>query len=431
MREWHKFNVDNPEEFKTKTLQWASTFSHFTFFNNNGLSYPNSPFTNIVAIGAAKTLLFDGENDFQLLKNYCETHNNWLIGYLSYDLKNQIESLESNNKDFTNFPDIYFYEPKHIIIFNNSSVEIQSFNTPQSIYHEIVNYTHDEINISKGLDNSISNNLKQQITHKEYIESVEKLRKHIIEGDIYEANFCMGFNTNIPQLNTLQLYQNLIEKSPTPFSVYQKINHNYLLCASPERFLKKEGNKLTSQPIKGTIKRGESLEGDNIQIQLLRNSEKERAENMMIVDLVRNDLARSCIAGSVKVEEMFGIYPFKHLFQMISTISGELRDDLHFIDAIKNAFPMGSMTGAPKIKVMELIEKYEKNKRGLFSGTIGYISPNQDFDFNVVIRSIFYNGKTSQLSFQAGSAITYDSDPEQEYEECMLKVKAIKEVLGI
>ncbi|MDH5367161.1 MAG: chorismate-binding protein, partial [Cyclobacteriaceae bacterium] len=189
--------------------------------------------------------------------------------------------------------------------------------------------------------------------------------------------------------------------------------------------------KLISQPIKGTIKRGESIEDDKVQAQLLRNSEKEQAENMMIVDLVRNDLAKSCKAGSVKVEEMFGIYPFKHMYQMISTVSGELRDDFHFIDAIKNAFPMGSMTGTPKIKAMELIEKYEKTKRGLFSGAVGYISPNQDFDFNVVIRSIFYDRNTSQVSFQAGSAITYDSDPEQEYNECMLKVKAIKEVLEI
>jgi para-aminobenzoate synthetase component 1 len=198
-----------------------------------------------------------------------------------------------------------------------------------------------------------------------------------------------------------------------------------LICASPERFLKKVGNKLISQPIKGTIKRGANEQEDLQQIALLRNSEKERAENMMIVDLVRNDLARSCKAGTVKVEEMFGIYPFKHLFQMISTVSGELKDSVHFIDSIKNAFPMGSMTGAPKIKAMELIEKYEQAKRGLFSSAVGFITPAGDFDFNVVIRSIFYDGTDKRLSFQAGSAITYDSDPHEEYEECMLKVKAI------
>ena len=203
------------------------------------------------------------------------------------------------------------------------------------------------------------------------------------------------------------------------------------MCASPERFIKKEDKKLTSQPIKGTIRRGKSPEEDELLRDQLRNSEKERAENMMIVDLVRNDLARSCKPGSVVVEEMFGVYPFKYLFQMISTISGELREQVHFIDAIKNAFPMGSMTGAPKIKAMQLIEKYEVAKRGVFSGAVGYITPNGDFDFNVVIRSIFYNQLTSQLSFQAGSAITYDSIPEQEYDECMLKVKAILAILGL
>ena len=161
----------------------------------------------------------------------------------------------------------------------------------------------------------------------------------------------------------------------------------------------------------------------------MRNNEKERAENMMIVDLVRNDLARSCKAGTVKVEEIFGIYPFEHLHQMISTVTGKIKDEVHFIDAIKNAFPMGSMTGAPKIMAMKLIENYEKSKRGLFSGAVGYFTPDQNFDFNVVIRSIFYNHQNQQLSFKAGSAITYDSIPEKEYEECMLKVKAIKKVL--
>ncbi|MDH5368136.1 MAG: chorismate-binding protein, partial [Cyclobacteriaceae bacterium] len=329
MREWCKFNIDNLEEFKNKALQWAGTFNHFTLFNNNELTNPNSPFINMLAIGASKTPQFDGRNDFSTLKNYCNTNNDWLVGYLGYDLKNQIEFLESNNKEIISFPDIYFYTPQYILLFHNTTVEIQSYNEPQSIYDEIISFTPIEGNIY----NSKHTNLKEEISHKEYIDSVEKLRQHIIDGDIYEANFCMGFNTIIPQLNTFQLYQNLIEKSPTPFSVYQKINNNYLLCASPERFIKKEGKKLISQPIKGTIKRGGSIEDDKVQAQLLRNSEKEQAENMMIVDLVRNDLARSCKAGSVKVEEMFGIYPFKHMYQMISTVSGELRDDFHFIDA--------------------------------------------------------------------------------------------------
>jgi para-aminobenzoate synthetase component 1 len=167
-----------------------------------------------------------------------------------------------------------------------------------------------------------------------------------------------------------------------------------------------------------------------LQKEKLRYSEKEMAENMMIVDLVRNDLAKSAVVGSTTVTEMFGIYTFKQLHQMISTVQAQVKPDMAIGEIIKNAFPMGSMTGAPKIKAMELIERYENTKRGLFSGAIGFVNPFGDFDFNVVIRTIFYDAKKHYLSFQVGSAITYDSIGEQEYEECMLKAKAIREVLN-
>ena len=217
--------------------------------------------------------------------------------------------------------------------------------------------------------------------------------------------------------------------SPKPFACIQKFDDHYIISASPERFLKKNGQKVISQPIKGTRPRASTIEKDEALKKELRNSEKEIAENMMIVDLVRNDLARTAKTGSVKVEEIFGIYSFEQVHQMISTITAEVRDDTHFIDVIKNAFPMGSMTGAPKVKVMELIEKYENTKRGAFSGASGYIKPNGDFDFNVLIRSLFLNKSTETYSFQVGSAITYDSDPLDEYEECLVKAKAIFDLL--
>lgn len=237
------------------------------------------------------------------------------------------------------------------------------------------------------------------------------------------------FNANI-QIDPIITYQKLINLSATPFSCFVQTNDTFLMSASPERFLKKEGTKITSEPIKGTAKRGKTKEEDELNKQELRASEKEQAENLMIVDLVRNDLARTAKTGSVKVDELFGIYTFPQVHQMISRISCELKDDIHFIDAIKNAFPMGSMTGAPKIKAMELIEQYEKSYRGLFSGAVGFISPSGDFDFNVIIRSIFFNQQSSYLSFQVGSAITYDAIGEQEYEECLLKAKAIIECLS-
>jgi para-aminobenzoate synthetase component 1 len=228
----------------------------------------------------------------------------------------------------------------------------------------------------------------------------------------------------------LQVYADLLKKSPVPFGAFVKSNGCYLMCASPERFLKKTGNRMLSQPIKGTSKRGVNEAEDIALKQALLNSEKERAENLMIVDLVRNDLARSAKTGTVKVEELFGIYSFEQVHQMISTVSATLADGIHWVDALKYAFPMGSMTGAPKISAMHLIEQYERTARGLYSGAVGYITPEGDFDFNVVIRSLQYNSINQFLNFEVGGAITYDSIPEKEYEECLIKAGAILDTLS-
>ena len=270
---------------------------------------------------------------------------------------------------------------------------------------------------------------KASFTKEAYTTLVKTLRDHIKEGDCYEINLCQDFLGSFECIDPLNLYLRLNEVSPKPFSCFQKFDEQLIISASPERFLKKTGSKVISQPIKGTRPRFHDALLDKQQRDELRYSEKEMAENMMIVDLVRNDLARTAKTGSVKVEEMFGIYSFQQVHQMISTISATIKDDTHFVDVIKHAFPMGSMTGAPKVKVMELIEKYENAKRGAFSGAAGYISPEGDFDFNVLIRSLFIDIEKQLYSFFAGGAITYDSIPEEEYEECLVKTKAINQVL--
>ncbi|MEA3318161.1 MAG: anthranilate synthase component I family protein, partial [Bacteroidota bacterium] len=254
-------------------------------------------------------------------------------------------------------------------------------------------------------------------------------KKHIKKGDIYEVNFCQEFYGK-GELNPVKVYQRLNKISPTPFSCYGKFHSKYLISASPERFIKKEANKIISQPIKGTIKRGKNKQEDKELIKKLKNDKKERAENIMIVDLVRNDLSRTAKKGSVKVDELCGIYSFEQVHQMISTISCEIKSDENYVNIIKNAFPMGSMTGAPKIRAMKLIEKYEKTKRGLYSGAVGYISPERNFDFNVIIRSMLYNSESKYLSFIVGGAITSLSVPEKEYEECILKAEAMIKTLN-
>jgi para-aminobenzoate synthetase component 1 len=230
-------------------------------------------------------------------------------------------------------------------------------------------------------------------------------------------------------INPYQVYDKLKYKSPVPFGAFFKWDKKYLLCASPERFMTKIGDKVYSQPIKGTTPRSANKADDELQKQHLLNSEKERAENLMIVDLVRNDLSRTAQTGTVMVDELFGIYSFKQVHQMISTVSANPKKEVSVVEIIKSAFPMGSMTGAPKIMAMQLIEQYEQTKRGLYSGAVGYFAPNGNFDFNVVIRSLQFNSKNNYLSFEVGSAITYDSQGEEEYEECLLKASAMVNVL--
>jgi para-aminobenzoate synthetase component 1 len=285
---------------------------------------------------------------------------------------------------------------------------------------------------SQKINHSWSNStvkIESRITKQEYIAAVKELQKHIRRGDIYEVNFCQEFYSENAVINTAEVYQNFNSISSAPFSAFCKFDNHYVLSSSPERFLQKRGNTLISQPIKGTRKRsGNSIEDNQLKYDLL-NDTKERSENVMIVDIVRNDLSRIAKKGTVKVDELFGIYSFKQVHQMISTISCEVKESVSFSDIIRATFPMGSMTGAPKISAMKLIEQYESSKRGLYSGALGYISPDGDFDFSVVIRTILYNEEKKYLSFMVGSAITDKANAEQEYEECMLKAKAMFEVL--
>jgi para-aminobenzoate synthetase component 1 len=272
--------------------------------------------------------------------------------------------------------------------------------------------------------------MQSRLSKKEYTGIIHQLQQHIHRGDCYEINFCQEFYAVNAVIDPVYIYSQLASLSPNPFSVLLKAEDKFCLSASPERYLKKTGNHIISQPMKGTSKRNFLNKGeDEAAKKYLQQSEKEKSENVMVVDLVRNDLSRICKKGSVKVDELFGVYSFPQVHQMISTVGGELNDEINWTDIIKATFPMGSMTGAPKKRVMELIEQYEKTKRGLFSGAIGYITAERDFDFNVVIRSILYNSSVAYLSFHTGSGITFYSDAEKEYEECLVKAAAMKQVL--
>ncbi|HEY4651798.1 MAG TPA: anthranilate synthase component I family protein [Pontibacter sp.] len=411
------------EAFRLKALNWADAFPLVAYYYDHNLPYPHQGFRHMLAVSTGAPVTIDQGKPFESLRKELEK-NQLLCGYLGYDLKNKIEKLQSKNYDGLGFPDSFFFHPEIVIYFNSDGLTLEYSSTyPQDILAAIVATPPAE----PGNPQSIA--IQQRVSKQAYVQQVEKVKQRILEGDVYELNYCMEFFAENAAVPPLPLYLALSGTSPTPFSGYLKCNDKYLLCASPERFLQKTGSTIVSQPIKGTIKRGKTEAEDQQLRHQLRHDEKELAENMMIVDLVRNDLSRSCATGTVKVEEMFGIYGFKQVWQMISTITGTIKPGNDLVNVLQGAFPMGSMTGAPKISAMQLIEELEATKRGLYSGAFGYITPEQDCDFNVVIRSIQYNATRKYLSFMVGSAITYDSDPEREYEECLLKAQAMFNVL--
>ncbi|MDB5142687.1 MAG: anthranilate synthase component family protein, partial [Mucilaginibacter sp.] len=410
--------VNDPEDFKQKALQWASSFDVFCYLGSNHFSDQYSKFDILLAVSVKDEIIAKAGSAFDGLEQFHNKHPGWVTGFFTYDLKNEVENLVSDNHDQLQFPDLYFFAPEHLILIRDGGVEIISDNE-QQVIDQIQSQTIQQIN-------TISNvQLSSRFSKEEYIETVIKIKEHISRGDIYVTNFCQEFFAENAVIDPLATFVKLNSISPNPFAAFFRLRDQYILSASPERFLAKLGNKLVSQPIKGTSKRYNDPEADKLSGEKLRSHPKELQENVMIVDLVRNDLTKSAVPGTVNTEELFGIYSFKQVHQMISTVVCELRVDVNAVEAIRNTFPMGSMTGAPKIRAMQLMEQFERSKRGVYSGAVGYFTPDGNFDFNVVIRTLLYNAADKYLSFQVGSAITYHAEPEKEYEECLLKAQAI------
>lgn len=415
--------------FKSQLLDWAQQSREIVFLDSNNYPQKYSTFDAVLAVDAFTSIKTDYYNAFEDLRQYQQQAKDWLFGYLSYDLKNDIEQLESNNFDGLEFPDLFFFQPKKIFFIRQNQVEISYLSMCddelEEDFEHIIKSQKSKVESPKTEPITIT----QRIAKENYIEKVNQMLDHIHRGDIYEANFCMEFYTTNTVIQPVTIFQKLNSISEPPFAVYFKNNQQYLLSASPERYLRKEGTTIISQPIKGTAKRFEDPQLDLDSKTELAQNPKERSENIMIVDLVRNDLSHTATKGAVQVEELCEVYSFKQVHQMISTITTEVAPNTPPIEVLKTTFPMGSMTGAPKISAMQIIEELEETKRGLYSGALGYFTPTGDFDFNVVIRSILYNASNKYVSFSVGSAITALSEPEKEYEECLLKAKAMHDVL--
>ena len=409
------YSLKNKDLFIKRVVNFSTEQSHFTLLNSND-SFDD--YDLIIAYGA-ESFIKSSKNSLKKIDKYIDTVNDWVFGYLSYDLKNEIENLSDLNEDIFNLPNLYFYQPKVVWLIKEGEAKIYS------IKKRNLNEDWDNINSIdyKEYAEKSSVDLITRTSKEEYIRKIENIKKRILKGDCYEMNFCFDMFSKNKTIDPYQTYIKLNDYTRSPMSTFFKLNHLYLLSSSPERFIKRNNRKIISQPIKGTAKRGFDSKEDNEIKDRLLSSPKELSENHMIVDLVRNDLSRLAEKGSVKVKSLNKLNTFKRVHQLISTIEAEIEPKTKFSKIIKGMFPMGSMTGAPKIESMNIIDEYELTKRGLYSGSIGYINPNKDFDFNVVIRSIIYDKLLKIINVNVGSAITFKSHAKSEFEECLLKAE--------
>jgi para-aminobenzoate synthetase component 1 len=421
------FALTEPTAFQNKILHWLKQCNIFCLLQSN-LQNANSSKSYDLIAGINRTT-----ENFGLFHSLEEADSiiaqkEWLFGHMGYNLYRENALGKNQKPNRVAFAPVCFFIPEIILYLKEGKLTIESIGVPATTVFEAIESEEPDFQT----EGQPAIPIQSRVSENEYINDILALKNHIQAGDCYEINYCIEFYNQNAAINPYRLFSELNRISPNAFNAFYKNHNQYLLCASPERFLKKTGHQLISQPIKGTIFRDtENAANDAVLKETLRNSTKEQSENIMIVDLVRNDLSKVCKTGTVTVEELFGVYSFAQVHHLISTVSGTLTDGIRFSEIIGATFPMGSMTGAPKIRVMELIELYEKTNRGIFSGSIGYIRPDGDFDLNVVIRSIMYNAETKFLNYLAGSGITINSDPKLEYEECLLKAKAIEKVLGL
>ncbi|MCS6916697.1 MAG: anthranilate synthase component I family protein [Chitinophagales bacterium] len=418
MRIVHLHPAPQDDELLPRLQQWCNQFSHVVFFHRNNYSHVQCTEDWLLACGCYESVPASADALNSLYASHRQ-HGNWHFGYLSYDYRAVLEPQSVRLPQLPTqvcFEDFFFFRPLHVLRKIGDTLLLESHLDPEAVWQSIMRTPASE---EPPL---LPVTLKACCSAETYFRNWNKLRTHLADGDLYEINYCIEFAAHQLGLDPWWMMLQLIRQAPAPFACLLRHDFRYCIGASPERFLRKCGDRIMAQPMKGTAPRQADHAADKAR---LANDQKEQAENVMIVDLMRNDLMRCAQPGTVRVDELFGVYAFPQVLQMISTVSGQLRSELPFTEALRCAFPPGSMTGAPKIKAMELIERYEPRRRGLYSGIIGYITPEGDFDFHVVIRSFLYDSQTGALSLQTGSGITWYARPESEYAECLLKARSV------
>jgi para-aminobenzoate synthetase component I len=411
-------------ELKKKILHWVATFPHAVFLDSCAQRLDEFGQYDFIA-GARKNSAEGIASTLDEWQTLCKTPG-WKFGVIGYEVKNKVEPiLKTTQSAFIPTSELYFFLAEVVISRKKDADEITiEAENPSAVFAAIQSIipTDSQVVNFEGFIPDFS--------HEEYLQTVAQLREHIRNGDCYEINFCRHFGAKGLLTNPAGAFSRLTGLSPVPFAGFLRRDNWYLLSASPERFLQHHEGRLVTQPIKGTAPRGNTPEQDVNLAQQLRDSQKEQSENVMIVDLCRNDLYRSCVPESVKVLRLFEVQPFAQVHQLVSTVTGQLKPEVNPIQALLSAFPPGSMTGAPKVRVCQLADQYERTQRGVYSGALGYVAPSGDFDFNVVIRTLIHDQKTKSLSFHTGGAITWQSEAEKEWEETLVKASALIQLIS-
>lgn len=428
MRVKNRLAITDLQLFKKQLLQWASQFEQLVWLDSNNYPDSDNTYEAILAVDASNSFQAGSLEDLKAYRKNCK---DWLFGYMAFDaasdLNLQVKSRQENKT--LEFSKMHFFQPKKIFFVHKDFVEISYLS---AIASEIEVDWEFILSASPVEQPQLDLNLvlHPRLSKQEYLEKIYEVQEYIAAGEIEEINFCQEFYAQVKLENPLAVYAYLNEISSTPFATYLRIGDQYALCASPERYLKNQAGKIITQPIKGTAKRKQDAKEDEEIKYALEHDEKELTENRIVTEMVYKEMQTIAEEGSLELTELCKLYSFKQVHQLISTVVCNLHADLDVVDAIAATYPMGSMTGIPKSNSLKLIGALENFDRGLYSGSIGYFSPEGDFDFNVVIRSILYNSTNQYLSFAAGGAITNLSDPEKEYEETRVKTKAMEQVLG-
>ncbi len=402
-----------------------------------------APTTTLVTQGKVTTIISadktqtSTEDPFTLIQRYLPKQdaipelpfNGGAMGYFSYDLGRRLEALPNIAENAENIPDMAVGIYAWAVIIDHQQAKsylVGNAKDEQQWQSLIQSFSQYPEQATKSIEFKVKSPIQSNMTEASYNQAFDRIKHYLKEGDCYQVNLAQRFEASC-EGDLWTAYCALRQLNSAPFSGYFNVPGVQILSSSPERFIKVSANIVETKPIKGTRPRKQTLQENQQQIQDLENSTKDRAENLMIVDLLRNDISKNCIDGSVKVPKLFDVESYATVHHLVSTVTGELKAEFHALDLLRSCFPGGSITGAPKIRAMEIIEELEPNRRGVYCGSLAYIGFDGNMDSNITIRTLVHSDNS--IRFWAGGGIVHDSVKEDEYQESFDKAAAMLALL--